>query len=183
MRYHTSGTVERHLVFLCTLMTTLAPIGQAAAKRSTVPAAENRVQFALPDLDGNEFSLEKELGTGPLVFDFWATWCKPCIKALPKLQAVARDYKEGGVRVYAISIDGPQSQAKIRPFMRRYKLELPVLLDRASQVMKQFQLLQVPSTLIISTSGEVVFRHQGYRPGDEKKLRNHLDELLRKKEG
>ena len=155
-----------------------------AALLSTKPVlAENAVQFVLPDIDGNEFSLEKVLGTGPVVFDFWATWCKPCVKGLPKLQEVARDYEDRGVRVYAISIDGPHSQAKIRPFMRRHKLQLPVLLDRANKVMKQFQFLQVPSTMIISSKGEVVYRHQGYRPGDEKKLRQRLDELLQEGDG
>jgi cytochrome c biogenesis protein CcmG/thiol:disulfide interchange protein DsbE len=140
--------------------------------------AEKVLQFVLPDIDGGEFSLEEELGKGPILFDFWATWCKPCIKSLAKLQAIERDYKEKGVRVFTINIDGPHNQAKIRPFTQRHKLKLPVLIDRTSQVMKQFQLLAVPSSLIVSSTGKVVYKHQGYKPGDEKKWRQKLDELL-----
>ena len=141
-------------------------------------SAEKRIRLVLPDLDGKIFSLEEELGKGPIVFDFWATWCKPCIKGLPKLQEIGDQYREKGVRVITINIDGPRNLSKIRPFLQRYGLKLPVLLDETNEVMKQFQLIAVPSTLIISAAGELVFKHQGYRPGDEKKLREKLDELL-----
>ena len=141
-------------------------------------SADKRIRLVLPDLDGKIFSLEEELGKGPIVFDFWATWCKPCIKGLPKLQEIGDQYREKGVRVITINIDGPRNLSKIRPFLQRYGLKLPVLLDETNEVMKQFQLVAVPSTLIISAAGELVFKHQGYRPGDEKKLREKLDELL-----
>ena len=144
--------------------------------------AEKALQFVLPDLDGGTFSLEEELEKGPLVLDFWATWCKPCIKALPKVQEIARDYEGRGVRVFTINIDGPRNLPKVRPFIQRHKLKLPVLIDKTNQVMKQFHVLAVPSTLIISSAGEVVYRHQGYRSGDEKKLREKLDELLGREE-
>ena len=77
-----------------------------------------------------------------------------------------------------INIDGPRNLPKVRPFMQRHKLELPVLLDHTNEVLKQFHLAGVPATLIIASDGEVFYTHTGYRPGDEKKLRAKLDELL-----
>ena len=82
------------------------------------------------------------------------------------------------MRVFTINIDEPSNLAKVRPFIQRHKLELPVLIDKTSRVMKQFHLLGVPATLLISAEGEIAYRHQGYRPGDERKLRQKLDELL-----
>ena len=140
---------------------------------------DEALQFVLPDIDGREFSLEKEVGAGPLVLDFWATWCKPCIKELPVLQEIFTDYEKRGVRVVTINIDGPHNQAKIRPFINRHRLQLPVLLDKTGSVIKQFQLTSIPSTLIISATGEVVYKHSGYKPGDGKVLRSKLDELLK----
>lgn len=140
--------------------------------------AENALQVALPNLQGGIFSLEEELKKGPVVFDLWATWCKPCIKALPKMQEVADAYSEHGVGVFTINVDGPRNQAKIRPFIKRHKLRLPVLLDKTNEVAKQFHLVAIPSTLVIAQDGKVVYRHQGYRPGDEEKLKEVLDELL-----
>jgi cytochrome c biogenesis protein CcmG/thiol:disulfide interchange protein DsbE len=141
-------------------------------------AADKAPVFTLKDLEGKTFSLQDELGKGPMVFDFWATWCKPCIKGLGKMQEIEAGYRAKGVRVYTINIDGPRNQAKIRPFLRRYRLTLPVLLDKTSELMKAYHLVGVPTTLIIGADGELVYQHQGYTPGDEKKVRTQLDKLL-----
>ena len=140
--------------------------------------AETAPQLVLDRLDGTIFSLEQALAEGPVVVDFWATWCKPCIKGLPKIQALSKEYTGRGVQVLTINIDGPRNLPKVRPFMRRYKLQLPVLLDPTNEVLKQFHLAGVPATLVIAADGEVFYKHQGYRPGDEKKLKAKLDELL-----
>ena len=144
----------------------------------TSAAAAAKSQFTLPTLDGGQFSLQEALKQGPVVLDFWATWCKPCIKALPKLQKIAEEYRQRGVGVYTVNTDGPRNQPKVRPFMKRHRLELPVLLDHTREVMKQFQLSVLPATMIISTEGAVVYKHVGYKPGDETGLRDKLAELL-----
>ena len=156
----------------------LALAAAAGLFLSAAAAAASKSQFTLPTLDGGQFSLEEALMKGPVVLDFWATWCKPCIKSLPKLQEIAGEYRGRGVGVYTVNTDGPRNQPKVRPFMKRHRLELPVLLDHTRQVMKQFQLSVLPATLIISAEGTVVYRHVGYKPGDETALRGKLVELL-----
>ena len=140
--------------------------------------AEKAPQLVLENLDGSTFSLVEALKKGPVVFDFWATWCKPCIKSLPKLQSLAEKYAKRDVQVLTINVDGPRNLPKVRPFMQRHKLKLPVLLDKTNEVLKQFHLAGVPATLIIAADGTVWYKHQGYRPGDELKLKAKLDELL-----
>ena len=140
--------------------------------------AERALPFSLPKVDGSQFVLEEELGRGPLVFDFWATWCKPCIKALPGLQAIAKEYAPGGVKVFTINIDGPRNESKIQLFLRRYRLELPVLLDKTNALMKQFHFVAPPATMVIARNGEVVYKREGYKHGDEAKLRQVLNQLL-----
>ena len=140
--------------------------------------AEKAPQLVLENIDGSMFSLAEALKKGPVVFDFWATWCKPCIKGLPKMEEVASAYAEEGVQVLTINIDGPRNRPKVRPFMKRYKIELPVLLDNTNEILQLFHLVGVPATLIIAADGTVFYKHQGYRPGDIEKLREKLDELL-----
>ncbi len=140
--------------------------------------AERALPFSLPTVEGTQFVLEEELGRGPLVFDFWATWCKPCIKALPGLQAIAKEYAPRGVRVFTINIDGPRNQSKIQLFLRRYRLELPVLLDKTNALMKQFQFVAPPATMVLARNGEVAYKREGYKHGDEAKVRQVLNQLL-----
>ena len=155
----------------------LAAFGLGLLLPAAAPAAP-KAQFTLPTLDGEEFSLREALEKGPVILDFWATWCKPCIKGLPAVQKIAREFEDRGVGVYAVNVDGPRNQPKVRPFLKRHRLELPVLLDHSRQVMKQFQLPAVPASMIISPEGEVVYKHFGYKPGDEIRLRTKLKELL-----
>ena len=155
----------------------LAALGLGLLLPAAGPAAP-KSQFTLPALDGEPVSLREALEKGPVVLDFWATWCKPCIKSLPALQKVAREFEERGVGVYTVNVDGPRNQPKVRPFLKRHRLELPVLLDHSREVMKQFQLSGMPATILFSTEGEVVYKHFGYKPGDEIRLREELTELL-----
>ena len=155
----------------------LAAFGLGLLFPAQAPAAP-KSQFTLPALDGERFSLREALAEGPVVLDFWATWCKPCIKSLPALQKIAREFEEHGVGVYAVNVDGPRNQPKVRPFLKRHRLELPVLLDHSREVMKQYQLAGMPATIVFSTEGEVAYKHFGYKPGDEIRLREKLTELL-----
>lgn len=144
----------------------------------TAVGAEKAPQLILGRLDGSTFSLEKTLESGPVVFDFWATWCKPCIKGLPKMQEVAKQYASKGVQFFTINVDGPRNRPKVRPFMKRHEIELPVLLDNTNEVLQLFHLAGVPATLIIAADGTVFYRHEGYRPGDTEKMIEKIDELL-----
>ncbi len=172
-----SGSIASNCRSLSRILALAASIGSCLFL-SAAAAAAQKSQFTLPTLDGEQFSLQEALKQGPVVLDFWATWCKPCIKALPKLQEIAEEYRQRGVGVYTVNTDGPRNQPKVRPFLKRHRLELPVLLDHTREVMKQFQLSVLPATLIISTEGAVVYRHVGYKPGDETGLRDKLAELL-----
>lgn len=132
----------------------------------------------LTGLDGKPFDLKAEAANGPLILDVWATWCKPCIKSLRQMQALVTEYEAHGLRVFSVNIDGPRNRAKIRPFLQRHRLSLPVLLDDTGQFMRQFHFVGPPAAVFFDRQGKAVHSHQGYRPGDEKKWRAVLDKML-----
>ena len=70
------------LTILPALMLALSPALTAGEGR---PKAAD---FSLKDLDGNVVQLSKHLGKGPVVINFWATYCKPCMKELPHIDQV-----------------------------------------------------------------------------------------------
>jgi peroxiredoxin len=134
--------------------------------------------FTLPSYAGARVSLTDYLGHGPVIVDFWATWCAPCRRALPGLQALYDRYRERGLSVLAISTDDPRNQPKIGPFLRAQKLTFPVLLDGENRVARQFHVTTVPATFIVSAEGRLMAIHRGYRDGDEAILEKEILALL-----
>lgn len=62
--------------------------------------------------------------------------------------------------------------------MHRHRIDLPVLVDQTNQIMQQFHIMGLPAALIISPEGKVVYKHLGFKRGDERFLRAKMDELL-----
>lgn len=173
---------KRHLPFLAAM---LLPVLVAGAVRwqETLFAqqkAERAPEFQLRDLRGRLVSLTGLLKKSPVLLDFWALWCNPCLKELPHLNDIQEAYKEK-LRVVAVNEDDASNQAKIRPFVKGNRYRFQVLLDPDHLVMRRFKLNAIPTTFLIDQRGKMVFFHQGYQPGDEKLLSDAVAGLLNRK--
>lgn len=127
-------------------------------------------------LNGSRFQLREAIGKRPIIVDFWATWCAPCVKALKKLQAIHETRPD--VLVLAISIDDASSMAKVGQLIQGKGYTFPVLLDPDSAILRLYNpSLEVPCTFIIDRQGGLAYSHSGYVPGDEKALLERLDAL------
>lgn len=138
---------------------------------------ETAPDFTLEDLRGDPVTLSDVLADGPVILDFWATWCKPCRKALPKLQKLAKKY-EGRVQVLTVSIDDPRSRARIAPTVRSMGVKLTVLIDGDKSVASLYRVASVPSTFLIAADGSIATVHSGYRDGEIDVLEQELEKLL-----
>lgn len=139
---------------------------------------QNIKDFRLKDLDNHWQQLSNLKGEKLTVIDFWATWCSPCIKVIPKLNALYNIYHEKGVQFIGLNIDSPKNNAKIKPFVNAYKIDYPVLKDPNSQVASRLNISSVPTLLVINSNNEIVFRHIGYNSGDEIIIEEELKKLL-----
>jgi cytochrome c biogenesis protein CcmG/thiol:disulfide interchange protein DsbE len=133
--------------------------------------------FNLRSPDGKRLNLHDMLEGGPVLLDFWATYCKPCVKAMPKLQALHKKYESRGLTVLGVNEDGPRSQTKVPPFLRARKISFPIALDTDGGVMRRMQVGALPTTILIGQDGEVLFRQAGYDPKMEVALEKLLDAL------
>jgi cytochrome c biogenesis protein CcmG/thiol:disulfide interchange protein DsbE len=134
--------------------------------------------FTLSNLRGKDVTLSEMLKEGPVLLDFWATWCKPCVKAFPGLQELFEKYEERGLRVVTVSVDSPKSQARVAPLITSKKYTFEVLLDTQGRVAKKYHIMALPRTLLISPTGEIVYATVGNRPTSHKELEQAILEIL-----
>jgi thiol-disulfide isomerase/thioredoxin len=129
--------------------------------------AQTIKNFSLKDTQNTTKNYEDLKGEKLTVIDFWATWCKPCLKSIPAINAIYEQYKDKGVSFISINCDGPRSIAKAGPISQSLKIQYPVLLDIDSTVKTQLNLSAFPTLIIVNAKGKIVWFHEGFVPGDE----------------
>lgn len=155
---------------LSALVLCVALLAGSAHAAGTAPA------FRVRDLEGRTLELEQLRHKGPVLLEFWATWCAPCRAAFPELEAMQREHAECGLTVIGISVDGPRNVAKVRPFVAREGLTFPIVLDLDGRMQQVYQVNQIPTAVLIDTNGVVVASRTGFRAG-EHALRDHVAAL------
>lgn len=143
-----------------------------------VPPRFPRPAPALPplDLSGQPLGWEGLKGRVVLV-DFWATWCAPCRKAMPRLQALHDKYAASGFMVLGVSIDedGPE---KVRKHVAAKKLTYPMTLDTGkSPAWQRFRVKAVPAAYLVDGEGFIVAQWTG-GIGDLEEMEEKVRQLL-----
>ncbi len=140
--------------------------------------AQKLPQFELKDTENNIKSYDDLKGAKITLVDFWATWCKPCLKAIPELNKIYDEYRSAGVEVIGISCDGPRSTAKVAPMVGTLQIKYPVLLDVNSDIVNNLNLANFPTLLAVDPSGKILYTHEGFETGDEIEIRKEIEKLL-----
>jgi len=109
-------------------------------------------EFTLADLKGRKWSLQQLRGKVVLV-NFWATWCPPCRRELPDMQALYHRFGGRGLVILAISDDEPE---KVRDFVAAQKYTFPVLLDPGHTVNRLFVVEGIPKSFLYGRDGKLL---------------------------
>ena len=132
--------------------------------------------FETVDLAGQPVNLQDHLHKDVVILDFWATWCGPCVQALPIVAGVAEEYKDRGVVFYAV--DQEEDAETISEFLAEEQLDVPVAMDADSAIGDLYGVDGIPHTVVIGKDGKVQVVHVGFTDGMEKQLSTELDDLL-----
>ncbi len=140
--------------------------------------AAETVSFRLKDINGSSVDLADLRAKGPVLLSFWATYCEPCKKEIPHLIDLVKGFQSQNLQLALVAVDSPRSQKQIKPYVNSKGWGMPVLLDANGQTMKKFKGSNPPYTVLVSATGEVLYAHGGYKPGDEKALEEELRHIL-----
>ncbi len=107
--------------------------------------------FTYPGLDGKKVSLSDYRGKVVFV-NIWATWCPPCVEEMPSMQKLYQKLKGENFEILAVSIDSKGAKV-VAPFMKKYKLTFPALLDSRGTIKRIYKTTGVPESYIIDKDG------------------------------
>ncbi len=131
--------------------------------------------FELPLLDGTTFKLS-EHSNQVVVLDFWATWCGPCLLALPGYIDATSKFDTD--KVIFIAVNLREASQKVREFLEREELSPAVALDSDGEVAARFGVSGIPHTVIISPGGTIEKINVGYSPTAAQAMQETISKIL-----
>jgi peroxiredoxin len=126
--------------------------------------ARNTADFTLTDLAGKQWN-RKSLAGKVVLVNFWATWCPPCRKEMPDLDAIYKRFQSKGLVILALS---DEEEKVVRPFIaNQQKVSYPVLLDPGGKVAELYHVDGIPKTFIYGRDGKLAAQSIDMRTMDQ----------------
>jgi thiol-disulfide isomerase/thioredoxin len=142
-------------------------------------AGEQHKGLILRDMDGKRTHVDSLLVTGPVILNFWATWCPPCKIEMPHLEKIAKELSTKDVHFAAISLDSRRNKSHLEKYIEKNKMALPVYRDPEGTLARRFRVIAIPTTIVLDQSGQIHYSARGYKPGDEIVLKKKIEALIR----
>jgi len=143
---------------------------------AAAPMSGAAPEFQLRARDGAEISLT-DLKGQVVMINFWATWCGPCRQEMPHLEALYQRYGSLGFTLLGVNVEDDPRGAEA--WLKETPVSFPILFDSDNRVTKLYDVVAMPSTVLVDRSGNVRYLHHGYKPGYENEYQNQIRELIR----
>ena len=167
-----------------TALTVIVTVLLAACSATPTAAPEGGSKSGLEslvlyDLSGKPIDFGQLVGKKVLAISFWGTFCKPCKSEMPFLQKMLEKYGADGFEVLAISLDTPDTEASVRPFIQKNNYTFRVTIDRQSEATQLLNSKSVlPFLVILDRQGNIVKKKDGFTVGDQPALEKLIQELV-----
>lgn len=125
---------------------------RATAALVATEAAIQKADFTLTDLEGRSWTLSELRGKVVLV-NFWATWCPPCRKEMPDLDALAKRFASQGLIVLSIT---DENIAKVTSYILGHGVDYPILIDTDRKASEAFHIEGIPQSFVFNREGKLV---------------------------
>ena len=129
-------------------------------------------------LNGTNAKLHDFKNNGPLIINFWTTWCMVCNKQNEYLNQINDHFSNIGVNVLGVNINAPDIVNKVKPHVEKKNINYSVAIDPRSKIAKNFNVEAVPTLFFIDSDGTILNKIVGYSDGTENEILDVLTNYL-----
>ena len=148
--------ISRYAFFALLFITLVSTSGKESALAA--PSLQGP-DFSLQGIDGKSYRLSDYQGKW-VVVNYWATWCPPCLEEIPELIDFHERHKDTDAVVLGVNYED-KGMAELKSFSNEYLITYPVLLGELGSGKNIGPIPGLPTTYVISPTGEVVARQVG----------------------
>ena len=159
-------------LFACAVPTAASDLSKLKSWTGDTPPP-----LSLSDLDGKKHNLSDYRGK-VVVINFWATWCGPCAKEMPAFETLAE--RLSGERFALLTVNFGEKADRIKPFLKKIGVDVPVLLDPDMGTSKAWAKSGLPTTYVIDAEGKIRYQVLGVMEWDAPQVEARIRELLPK---
>ena len=132
--------------------------------------------FKARSIDGTKSVAVEDFRGKVVLIDFWASWCPPCLKSLPKYNELRREIGTSDFEIVAVNVDENTEDAK--KFLAKHPVSYPIAKDPKGVLPGVFGVKAMPTSYLIDKNGVVKYVHAAFKEGDIEKLRVEIEKLI-----
>ena len=111
-----------------------------------------------------------------VLLDFWASWCIPCRRSFPWMNAMHEKYAKDGLHIVAVNLDRDQAEAE--EFLSAFPASFDIVYDPAATIAPEYEVFAMPTSILIGRSGEILAKHSGFKVKRQQEYEAVIEEAL-----
>jgi thiol-disulfide isomerase/thioredoxin len=155
-----NGRIGRCAIPLAALVAAVIAVSNAAAQGVGLPLGTQGPPAPVQTMDGKPADLADYVGKGPVLIEFWATWCANCEELEPAMAAAKKKYGDR-VRFLGVAVSLNQSPARVKAYAERHQLPIEVLWDVEGKAADAYRAPATSYVVVLDAAGKVVYTGVG----------------------
>ena len=142
-------------------------------------ADEPAQDFTLPDIKGENYTLYENLNKGPILINFWATWCGPCKAKMPFIQKMHEKYKDKGLKVISVLSGDVGHEKQAAEYIKKHKYTFDLVFGN-NELSNKYKIRFLPTVMMIDNTGKLIYFRDtlGVNDGIDEKV--ELEDAIKK---